>query len=338
MKRTCILTALAAALPLWAVAARANDDHGVITALIENDSFSTQDRNYTNGVKFAYVRPWGNEDAFTKKIIRMIWSGGVDHKIKLRSAFGIGQSMFTPDDITVSTPIPSQRPYAGWLYGFSGFSAENNEDQLAPVLTSVEVELGIVGPSAGAKWVQTNFHKLINGQEPKGWDNQLKDEPGIDVTVERAIRFKGAADESKSGLDLIPDFGVSVGNVHTEAFTGVTLRFGSDLDRTALPMRARPSLSGSGSFTYEAGSPFFAWSAFAGLYGRAVARNIFLDGNTFRHSLSVSKKTFVADGQAGVAVRLGPILVSYTYVLRGEEYFGQNGNSRFGAVNLSVHL
>ena len=81
-----------------------------------------------------------------------------------------------------------------------------------------------------------------------------------------------------------------------------------------------------------------AWSAFAGLYGRAVARNIFLDGNTFRDSMSVHKKSFVADGQAGVALRVGRLLFSYTYVLRGEEYFGQHGNSRFGAVGISAHL
>jgi lipid A 3-O-deacylase len=41
---------------------------------------------------------------------------------------------------------------------------------------------------------------------------------------------------------------------------------------------------------------------FAGAQGRAVGRNIFLDGNTFRHSLSVPKKNFVADLQAGFSL------------------------------------
>lgn len=331
-----VLGVLAASLAGPCASAR---EAGVVTALIENDSFSTQDRNYTNGLKFAYVTPWNEEDRLTQKVMQWFWPGKVDRQhIRLRSAFGIGQSMFTPDDITAAAPLPGQRPYAGWLYGFSGFSAENASDPLAEVRTSVEVELGIVGPSAGAKWVQTNFHERINGAEPRGWDNQLKDEPGIAVTVERAIRYKSQADETHGGIDFIPDFGVSVGNVRTEAFAGATLHVGTDLDNTPLPMRVRPSLSGSGAFSYGRSAPSWAWSAFVGVYGRAVAHNIFLDGNTFRDSLSVPKKTWVADGQAGVELRFGRLLFSYTYVLRGEEYKGQNGNSRFGAVGLSVHL
>jgi lipid A 3-O-deacylase len=37
----------------------------------------------------------------------------------------------------------------------------------------------------------------------------------------------------------------------------------------------------------------FGWCLFASFEGRAVARNIFLDGNTFTDSHSIDKKTFV---------------------------------------------
>ncbi len=121
-------------------------EHGVITALIENDSFSTQDRNYTNGVKFAYVAPWNNNDALTRKLIAMLWPGDVDtSKVRLRSDFGFGQSMFTPDDITVAAPIPGERPYAGWLYAFTGLTAENHDHAFRWIMTSIESRPGLSG-------------------------------------------------------------------------------------------------------------------------------------------------------------------------------------------------
>jgi hypothetical protein len=330
MRRFLLGIAAIAAVLAASPAHAQQSERGVFTALIENDLFGGTDRNYTNGVKFAYVAPWKRNDRLRAKLIDMFWPGEPD--LILRSTYGVGHSMFTPDDITLTTPIAGQRPYAGWLYGFYGFIAEKPDSR---VVTNIEIELGIVGQNAGAKWVQVHFHQLIDGQEPRGWDNQLKDEPGISVSVERAIRLAAPPAENGIGIDLAPDFGVVVGNVRTEAFTGATLRIGTDLERTALPLRVRPSLAGSGSFDTTRG---WSWSAFFGVYGRAVARNIFLDGNTFKDSLSVPKKVFVADAQAGVALRLGPIQLSYTYVLRGEEYKGQNGNSRFGAVGVAWHF
>jgi hypothetical protein len=343
MKAAQILVALAAASLIASLGAPAVDagqpaeptdapvrsQRGVVTFLYENDVFGGADRNYTNGVLFSYVSPSQAPSHLARKIISMLWDA--DPQTRVRSGWGVGQSMFTPDDIAIAAPLVGQRPYAGWLYGFYGFSAEERDT----VFTNVVIELGFVGPSAGAAWVQKNVHQAIDGQQPKGWDNQLKDEPGLGVTLERAWRLVPIRVSRGIGFDISPDLGVTLGNVRTESFGGITLRIGTDLRDTALPMRVRPSLAGSGAYERTQG---WSWSAFAGIYGRAVARNIFLDGNTFRHSLSVDKHTFDADGQTGFAVRVGRLEISYTYVLRGEEYEGQHGNERFGAVGLSWHL
>jgi hypothetical protein len=323
------LLGIAAIAATLAAAPAQPSERGVITALYENDVFGGRDGNYTNGVKLAYVAPLDKHDRLARKIYDMFWSRG--EAVTFRASWGLGQSMFTPDDISVSAPLVGQRPYAGWLYGFYGFSAEENHR----AYTNVEIELGVVGESARAEWVQKYVHQLIDGQEPRGWDNQLKDELGIDITVERAWRLNPSLRDGPIEFDATPDIGFSVGNVRTEAFAGMTLRLGTDLKSTGLPMRVRPSLAGSGNFANTKG---WSWSAFAGVYGRGVAHNIFLDGNTFRDSLSVPRKTWIADAQGGVAVRIRSVQVSYTYVLRGEEYHGQHGNERFGAVCLSVHL
>ena len=303
----------------------------VITALIENDSFGGADRNYTNGVKFSYTAPWRPNNRMGNRLVHMIWP---NENPRFRTSWGFGQSMFTPNDITIGAPLPGQQPYAGWLYGSWGFLAQEDGQQFRPT-TNFEIEVGIIGPSAGAKWVQTNFHKLINGQTPKGWDNQLKDEPGIDINLER--NWELARDLDMFGLeaDMRPDIAIALGNVRTEASAGLTFRLGTDLKSTELPMRVRPSLSGSGAFDATQGAGF---SLFAGIYERAVVQNIFLDGNTFRDSLSVKKKPFVTDMQAGVAVRFGPPQLSFTYVWRSEEFKGQLGPAQFGAAALAWNL
>jgi lipid A 3-O-deacylase len=77
------------------------------------------------------------------------------------------------------------------------------------------------------------------------------------------------------------------------------------------------------------------WYFFGGVEGRAVARNIFLDGNTFVDSPHVSKLPFVTDVQAGLAMTVDQIRVSYTHVWRSKEYDGQLRRDQFGAISVS---
>src|SRR3546814_13227351 len=84
----------------------------------------------------------------------------------------------------------------------------------------------------------------------------------------------------------------------TFANAGATVRLGQDLSVDYGPPLIRPSLSGLAAID---GGSDLAWYLFAGVEGRATARNIFLDGNTFSDSHHVDKKNFVADPQFGVA-------------------------------------
>ena len=82
----------------------------------------------------------------------------------------------------------------------------------------------------------------------------------------------------------------------------------------------------------------FEWYVFTGLEGRAVGRDIFLDGNTFRDSRSVDKRIFVGDFQAGVAVVYRGIRVALTQVWRSEEFYGQSGRQKFGSLSVSFRF
>jgi hypothetical protein len=67
----------------------------------------------------------------------------------------------------------------------------------------------------------------------------------------------------------------------------------------------------------------------------ARAQNIFLDGNTSKDSLSVDKKRFVLDTQTGLAIVWNRTRITYTYVLRTEEYDGQGRPDRFASLSFS---
>ena len=74
---------------------------------------------------------------------------------------------------------------------------------------------------------------------------------------------------------------------------------------------------------------------FGSVDGRAVARDIFLDGNTFTDSHSVDRKNFVADISAGMSLIFNQFKLSYAQVMRTKEFRGQEKEHWFGSVSLS---
>ena len=81
-----------------------------------------------------------------------------------------------------------------------------------------------------------------------------------------------------------------------------------------------------------------SWYAFAGVDGRWVLRNIFLDGNTFSDSHSVDKKPLVADFVAGIAITYDQFRVAFTHVMRTREFDSQAEADRFGSLSFSVRF
>ena len=69
--------------------------------------------------------------------------------------------------------------------------------------------------------------------------------------------------------------------------------------------------------------------------GEAVARNIFLDGNTDGNSLRVTHRPFVGEAQAGLAILFRGVRISYTQVLRTPEFFQSDRGDQFGSINVT---
>ena len=134
-----------------------------------------------------------------------------------------------------------------------------------------------------------------------------------------------------------PHVGGTLGNVMINGRFGGTVRIGDRLDLDYGPPRVRPALSGSNFFIPDPDG--FNWYVFAGADVRGVGRNLFLDGNSFDDaSPNVDKKTFVFDGQIGLAVQLGRVQSGVTLVYRSKEFYEQVSPDRFGAVTMQVAL
>ena len=202
---------------------------------------------------------------------------------------------------------------------------------------TLQVNLGVVGPSAGGMFVQNTWHEFIGVETAKGWDYQLKDEPGIEVIGQRLQTIAGF----DLPLGLETDFGghvtLALGNVRTYAGTGLTARIGWDLNSSFGPPRIRPALSGAGEFVPGTPEDPLGGYFFVGVDGRAVARDMFLDGNLWHDSARVEdRRDFVGDLQAGVAVHYRSVQLAFTFVNRTEEFVRQDGPQRFGAVSISI--
>ena len=318
-----------------AATALADNDRGTFSFVLENDVFYNLDRDYTNGVQFAWTSGPVKADACWECDVARVLPF-FDGSGQMRVNYALGQSMFTPSDITLVNPPLTDRPYAGWLYGSLGvISKVDPINSSWSHLEQLQLSLGVVGPSSEAEQVQTFVHQLIGSNKPMGWDTQLKDEPTLLLTYERSWRYR--VDDLPFGLEMFatPHLGAAVGNVFDYVNAGATLTLGWNLGDDYGPPRIQPSTPGSGYFEQKDGVGLYA---FAGVDARAVARNIFLDGNTWADSRSVDKNTFVGDGQVGVALTFRSARLSFTHVFRTKEFTTQNNADQFGAVGLSLQF
>ena len=295
----------------------------------ENDGayvkrFDSADRHYTNGLRAEASFQPGLIPSFGDWLDSWLSIGGTQRHA---GGLAVSQLMFTPEDISEPDLIEDDRPYAGYLYT-SLFHQRRTET----VFDHVELQFGVVGEWSGAEGVQKAAHAAFpNEPRPEGWSNQLANELGVGLFYQRRWRSRQVPLVWGLEADAIPHVGFHLGNVWTDASVGGTVRLGYRIpddfgvprisefrDATALPNHDEP------------------WGVygFARVTGTAVARNLFLDGNTFAHSHSVGSKPLVGDLTLGLAARYRCIELTYSITWMTEEFEGQEGSDSYGTLAL----
>jgi hypothetical protein len=298
--------------------ARNNQPYHSHHLLVENDTVDTwfglhhSDRWYTNGIKAIDTRgpenPATGFHCWAPKLLGLFDYENQDHsgKIDYKYDFGwaLGQLMFTPQSITTPQPQPTDRFWGGWLYVGAVVQRHSVLRDTKVFLESetVEVDYGLVGPISLAETFQKGIHSVVGAPAPQGWGNQLRNEPGIQVTYLKSVRELMPVKIS-SGLetDLTVHRGFNVGTLFDYANAGVTWRIGNRLGDAPIGTIESPTLG-------ELGQSKGRWYFLLRVDGKLVAHNTFIDGSLFinaPYDSLVRSRTGVVQGSAGVVYEFG---------------------------------
>jgi len=316
-------------------------DHNTISFYLENDVLNHTDAQYTSGIKLTWMSKNLNDYCDTGAV-----PGLVCHTIEKipfmnnqgfqkNISFSMGQNIYTPNDTTRKDLIKDDRPYAGISYLALGFISKNQKR-----MDALEIDAGIVGPHSYAEKMQFFFHRLIGSQEAKGWSNQLKDEPILDLIYERNWKAAAFNTENGFGYDFIPRAGFSIGNFLIAASIGAEMRIGFNIPNdfgtyligpcsdTNTPLNDKdPRISSDHSH--------FGIHFFMGFDGSAIARDLLLDGNTIADSHSVDKKPFIHRYFGGVGVLINRFKITYANVKESKNFSTQKRGENYGSLTVS---
>lgn len=312
-----------------------------LTLYMENDLFEKLDRYYTHGSKIS----WISRDLSNYRDLKSLpsWMHRFIERIPLINepeqqysvSLSLGQNIYTPEDKEKKKLIKDDRPYAGVTYLGVGLHSRNTKH-----MDTLELGVGIVGRHSYAEDIQTKIHEWTDSEIANGWKNQLHDEPILNLYFERKWRLFQMRSSKGWGFDFIPHTGLAIGNAFTAANAGGQMRLGWNMPNDFGTYLIRPGSESSAPLDDTDPRffrPFhrFGVHLFLAVDGRAIARNILLDGNTFRDSHNVDKEPFVADLIGGIGFIIHRIKITYSYVHKTKEFKIQKDEQNFGAIAAS---
>jgi lipid A 3-O-deacylase len=258
---------------------------------VDNDVVAGTDRWYTSGVRIARVSAPG----------------------PVETEWGILQEIFTPEAKYWAPGIDDRAPTARLL-------AYGGRHWLEPsAFSTVEIALGVRGPSALGEEVTRAIHKVISA--PKvDWSRQESDRFDGHVAAVRTLRF-GPFNAHLGGV---------VGTEQVFAHGGIEWRFGdeaaSGASSPAMRFAATPPPSAR-----EGG-----WGGFIGANIRGVGRNEMIRVNYDPAGPEVEPKRAVARAMIGLAgvQRWGS--VTFAVVGESREFDAQRKAHTFGSLTVSV--
>lgn len=298
-----------------------------VSASWDNDIVAGKDGGgYTNGIYFSWGQRNESGDELTKPPILTLplaWMLDDDptYAYKLHS---IGQAMVTPEDITKAIPDPADAPYAGLLFWRSTYVVVKNDfaDQVATLV-------GIVGPSSRAEEVQKFVHKVVDSDEPQGWDYQLEDQ--FVWQLQRTAVWRFSTDDS-SPFDAVLLGDVGVGNLESLAGAGLFLRAGSGLARSYSTMSFLASRVSTPVAVSE------GWYVYLGGSGHYVHNQILVDGDTFGASASKNLEHYQYSLMAGFTYAWQRASICFSFQSDTEPNESQTARKNFGAITLALQI
>ena len=267
------------------------------------------DESYSSGERLDFFYQKKNNSRFF--LNRLMPKAGDSSK----NVYGwsLMQIMVTPSDITVKEYQPNDYAYAGALFAIRSLYSYNPQKKYT---LQTELIAGIRGPASFAEQVQTGFHNLINSQKPKGWDNQLRTTPllNINFTAEKQFLSFGNFMEINGGTHI------GVGSLVDAAVLYPTIRIGK------MSPYFDGLLSQFGSYKRNGKTEKTQYYFIFRPMGSFIAYDALLQGKRENEDDAVQNyktttshiKHFVSDTQFGAVIAHGNFSVSYTQTYTSE--------------------
>ena len=210
-----------------------------------NDVFAQTDRYYTQGVEFQLWHP----RLHRVDVLRLL------SPIALRQisySAAVIHDTYTPSTIRSDSILRGDRPYAALAaVRFEGYST-NGVTRRSTL--SASVTLGVIGPPAGGREIQTAIHRATGDFIPLGWQHQIR----TDALVNYGLEYQGVLLRRRR-LDLRALASADAGTLDCKLGAGFLAMVSPLEGRRA---KLRPSVSGE-------------------LRGSAVGYNARLQGGVF---------------------------------------------------------
>lgn len=178
----------------------------------DNDYFTSTDKDYTQGYNFELTSP-----RLAKNPINYLF-------IKPKnSAFKYGIALehigFTANSIASDQIQFGERPFAAAIM-LKSFTIATDTIHKSRIVSSLN--LGIIGPGAFGKEMQTAIHEASGNTIPKGWYNQIQN----DVVVNYELSYEKQLVRLDNVFSLNGNATARLGTLFTNASLGFTATFG----------------------------------------------------------------------------------------------------------------
>ena len=293
----------------------------------ENDIYTQTDDGYSAGVRLSFLYFIENPNYPIYDFLFL----DLD-KTNSYFSFSLTNQIFTPTDTESKELQVDDRPYAGWTY--MNFAIHKSSTKF---LRTLSLKVGMIGPASGAEEIQNSVHRLVGSTEVKGWNNQLKNELGCNLKyLQKRILISNFEDTLE--WSVIPFLSAELGNVAINASAGFNTRFGFNIQKdfgvSSIDIGGEPGIPIYGSHK-DIRSHNWSFSLNLTASTSVVARDIFLDGNTFTQSHSVEKERFIYYGGFGFTLRYKSFLFDFLEVHNSKKFTKETHGHGVGTMVFS---
>ena len=259
---------------------------------MENDVFSGGDRYYTHGTRITY-----EED-------QLQWF--------------LQQNIYTPQDISIDTPIINDRPYAGLLcVGLRGTKQWYfNEYEIRRIYHQLEMSVGVVGKYSLAEQTQKLTHDWLDSRKPMGWDYQSNDR----LWLHSSLIIYGEVITTRY-LNIRSLVLVDAGTVISDIGFGGEAMVGYNIPK----YNDKPMISQNHDFSVY-------------VFGSWIERHFFYNKFLESDYTDITIRKSVSETRVGIGASYKMLYLQYGFVERGREFNEQIENSTFGSISIKVDI